>query len=332
MLLMYRQNTLFRHAGTGAFRDLVHEMSLQPAMLLYLDNDPNVRFAPNENFARELMELFTLGVNQYTQPDVVAAARAWTGHNTLDSDRRQYHFYSTRHDANAKTFMGETRNFDGPDIIDFILSENAVKKMTAARFMSRKLWTYFAYPGPDSTLLDALSQAFYDSDLDVTTLLRTIFLRPEFYSTTAKRGLVRSPVEWVVAIMRALDMTADELNPQWWMGEMGQQPFEPPNVAGWKNNAYWVSTTALWARADFARYVTWKAYDDGFLDHIPGLSVANAVQAAFDAFGIDQPSTATRNDLQAWLTSQRADTGSWAAWQYINLTTLTMLSPDFNLA
>ena len=138
MLLMYQQNSLFRHAGAGSFRDLVHQVSLQPAMLLYLDNDPNVVGEPNENFARELMELFSLGVNQYTQFDVAAGARAWTGFNTLDSDRRQYHFYPSRHDNGTKTFMGVSRNFDGPAIIDFILSENTVKKMTRRRASSRE--------------------------------------------------------------------------------------------------------------------------------------------------------------------------------------------------
>ena len=136
MLLMYRQNALFRSAGAGNFRDLVHSMSLQPAMLIYLDNDPNVVGQPNENFARELMELFTLGVDQYTQFDVEASARAWTGFNTLDSDREQFHFYPSRHDDTMKTFMGVTRDFDGPGIIDFILSENTVKKMTAAQFIA----------------------------------------------------------------------------------------------------------------------------------------------------------------------------------------------------
>jgi uncharacterized protein (DUF1800 family) len=278
------------------------------------------------------MELFTLGVNQYTQFDVAAGARAWTGYNTLDADREQFHYYPERHDNTFKTFMGVSRNFSGPEIIDYILSENTVKKMTAARYIARKLWTFFAYPSPDTTLLDAITQAFYDDDLNLTTLLRTMFLRSEFYSTTAKQGLVRTPVEWVVAVLRALDMTAEDANPQWWMGDMGQQLFEPPNVAGWKNNAYWLSTTALWARADFARYLTWKAHDNGFLGAVPGLSVHDAVQAAFDAFGIDAPSTATRGDLESWLTHQRAAPGQWSDWQYINLTTLTMLTPDFNLA
>src|SRR6201988_2623814 len=99
MLLMYRQNALFRAQAAGTFRDLVQTMSLQPAMLIWLDNDPNEKGHPNENFARELMELFTLGVNQYTQDDIVASARAWTGHNTLDGDPTQYHFYANRHDT-----------------------------------------------------------------------------------------------------------------------------------------------------------------------------------------------------------------------------------------
>ena len=106
----------------------------------------------------------------------------------------------------------------------------------------------------------------------------------------------------------------------------------PAALAGWKNNAYWISTTALWARADFARYLTWKAHDAGFLSQVPSLSVSAAVQAAFDAFGIDQPSAATRGDLQTWLTKQRADDDAWTDWEFINLTTMTMLSPDFNLA
>jgi uncharacterized protein (DUF1800 family) len=277
------------------------------------------------------MELFTLGVNQYTQFDVEAGARAWTGFNTLDSDREQYHFYPERHDNGSKTFMGVTANFDGPGIIDLILDANPVKKMTAARYIAKKIWTFFAYSSPDTALLDSITQTFYDTDLDITELLRAIFLRAEFYSSTAKQGLVRSPVEWVVASMRALGMTAEDTNPQWWMNDMGQQLFEPPNVAGWKNNAYWVSTTALWSRANFARYLTWKAHDANFLSQVPGLSVSDAIQAGFDAFGVDSPSTATRTHLQNWLTTQRA-ANQWPDWQSINLTTLMMLSPDFNLA
>src|SRR6185436_2636960 len=137
---MYDQNHLFRTAGAGSFESLVQQMSLQVAMLIYLDNDPNSKGSPNENFARELMELFTLGVNEYTQADIVASARAWSGHNCLDDDRTQYHFYPTRHDDTNKTFMGVTQNWDGPDIINFLLRDDPTRKNIAARFMATKLW------------------------------------------------------------------------------------------------------------------------------------------------------------------------------------------------
>ncbi len=331
-LLMYRQNALFRREAAGSFRSLVHQMSLQPAMLIFLDNDPNVRGRPNENFARELMELFTLGVNEYTQDDVVASARAWTGHNTDDDDRRVYRFYPTRHDTGMKTFMGVTRNWDGPEIIDHILADSAVKKRTAARFISKKMWSFFAYPEPDATVLDDLEQVFLDADLDVRSLVRAIFLHPQFMSPTARGGLVRTPVEWVVAVLRAVGMTAAETNPQWWMEEMGQQLFAPPHVAGWDQNAYWLGTMNVWARANWARSITWRANQRGFLSETRNLASAVAVQTAFDRFGVDAPAAETRARLEAWLDAQRADTRAWRDWRFMNLTTLVMLCPDLNVA
>ena len=332
MMLMWRQQDLFRRHCLGGFRDLVQQMSIQPAMLHYLDNDENLAGAPNENFARELMELFTLGVNKYSQADVVASARAWTGHNTLDDAPRVYHFYADRHDGGRKTFMGETRRWDGPDIIDYLLSENTKKKRTAARFMANKLWGYFAYPDPEEEVLAPLVDEFYDSDLSIRRLVRAIFLRDEFYSRRARNGLVRSPVEFVVAALRATRLSAVETDPQWWMPHMGQQLFDPPNVAGWKQNAYWVSVTGMWARADWARHVTWKSYQNGFLANTQSMTVPGAIREAFDAFGIDDPSPTTRDHLESWLRAQRSDATAWRDLQRVNLTTLMLLTPDFNLA
>jgi uncharacterized protein (DUF1800 family) len=331
-LLMYRQNALFRSASKGSFRQLTKDMSLQPAMLIYLDNDPNTKGRPNENFARELMELFTLGVNEYTQDDVVASARAWTGHNTLDSDRRQYHFYLSRHDTGNKTFMGVTRNWDGPEIIDHILNTDTTRKRVAARYIAAKMWSFFAYPNPETGVLDTLEGAFYDSDLSIEALVKAIFNHPQFMSIQTQNGLVRTPVEWVVASMRAINITAANANPQWWMEEMGQQPFEPPHVAGWDQNAYWLGTMNLWARANWARYLTWKANAMGVLAETRDMSSADAVQAAFDRFVIDSPAPETRSRLEAWHGKQRADTTAWRDWRFINLITLVMLCPDFNLA
>jgi uncharacterized protein (DUF1800 family) len=334
--LMYLQNALFRSMAAGNFRDLVQQMSLQPAMLIWLDNDPNTKGHPNENFARELMELFILGVNQYTQDDVVASARAWTGHNTLDSDRTVYHFYPNRHDTGMKTFMGVTQNWDGPDIINFILRDDATRKNLAARFIAKKLWSFFAYPSPDDAIVTTITDAFLTSDLSIAELLRAIFNHPAFLSDTAKQGLVRSPAEWVVACMRSVNLTAATLNPQWWMEDMGQQLFEPPNVSGWRQNKTWLTTSRLWTRANWIRYLIWRnnggANAGTKLSAITGMSVANAVQYGFDQLNIDNPSSHTRGNLEAWLTAQRADTHAWTNWSFINLLTLLMLSPEMNLA
>ena len=348
---MYDQNHLFRMEGLGGFEALVQHMSVQVAMLIYLDNDPNSKGAPNENFARELMELFTLGVNNYTQDDVVSAARAWTGHNVdYDANPRVYRFYPTRHDTDLKSFMGDPpRNWDGPEIITRILTVDPQRSI-AARFIAKKLWTFFAYPNPDSGILDTLQAAFVGSNLNIGTLLRTIFLHPAFYSTTAKQGLVRSPVEWVVALLKAVNLTAADRNPQWWMDQMGQQLFYPPNVAGWKSNSYWLNSTAVWARADFARYVTWKAHENGFFaeitardatpQHLPVLTPEAAISFAFAKFGRDPAvapvSPLVNGVLVNWLKAQRAaeaaPTYAWRDWAGIDLTTMMMLTPDFQLA
>jgi uncharacterized protein (DUF1800 family) len=332
MRLMYLQNKLFRQMAAGDFRDLVQQMSLQPAMLIWLDNEPNSKGHPNENFARELMELFTIGVGNYTQADIVASARAWTGHNTLNNDRTQYHFYPERHDTGQKTFMGVTKDWDGPDIIDFLLHDDATRKEIAARYMATKMWAFFAYPNPDNAIVTTLANAFLAADLSVAELVRTIFNHPAFLSTAAKQGLVRSPVEWIVASMRAVGLTAADANPQWWMGDMGQQLFEPPNVSGWRPNEYWLTTSRAWARANWSRYIIWRNNVGNTLNGIVGMTVPNAVQHAFDVLGVDSPSNHTRTKLEAWLTAQRADTDAWTNWSFINLLTLVMLSPEFNLA
>lgn len=334
MLLMYQQNALFRANATGQFRDLVHQMSLQPAMLIWLDNDPNVKGSPNENFARELMELFTLGVDLYSQDDVVSSARAWTGHNTLDSNREVYHFYPDRHDDGMKTFMGVTQDWDGPDIIDFILDTDTTHKQIGARFIATKMWTYFAYPNPEAQVVTDITNAFLANDLSIHDLVRAIFMHPNFVSPQAMNGLVRSPAEWVAATLRVTNLTAEDANPQWYMDDMGQQLFEPPNVSGWRPNEYWLTTSRLWSRANWARNLVWvnNGQIQSLLSDIVSMTVADAVQAGFDLFEIDSPSAHTRSKLEAWLTKQRADNKAWVNWTFINLLTLLMLSPEFSLA
>jgi uncharacterized protein (DUF1800 family) len=324
---LWKQNQLYRSLGMGSFRTLTHAVSTDAAMLLYLDNWQNVKTSVNENWARELMELFTLGVNQYTQDDIVASAHAWTGHG-LNSSKTAYEFHATKHDTANKTFFGVTKNWDGPDIIDEILT--GASKPTAARFIANKLWSFFAYPNPEASVSDALTAAFLASnDLDVSALLRAIFLQPEFYSAAARGALVRTPVEFVVAALRYTGLSAAAGHPEWYLEGMGQRLFEPPNVAGWPQNAYWLSSPSTWSRETFVRYITWKARDAGVLSEAVKGTAAFAVQKAMDLFGITQPSPATVATLQGWLAGERSANGNY---DQPNLITLTLLTPDFQLS
>src|SRR4051812_48255893 len=167
---MWNQNNVFRAMGMGSFRDLAQAVAVDPAMLRYLDNDRNVKGSPNENFARESMELFTLGVNQYTQDDVVAVARAWTGHS-YDKEG-VYTFFPKRHDTAAKTIFGITKAWDGPEVLDEILLGS--KQAISARFIATKLWSFLAYPAPEPAVVDAIVAPYVASGLSIAALLKAI--------------------------------------------------------------------------------------------------------------------------------------------------------------
>jgi uncharacterized protein (DUF1800 family) len=331
MGVMWRQLSLYRNGALGNFRTLAQAMALDPAMLRYLDNDRNVKGAPNENFARELMELFLLGADlgNYTQDDVIASARAWTGYG-LKPDTWQYQFDPNEHDGGSKTFLGVTANLDGPGIINTIF-DHPDKGPIMARFIARKLWEFFAHPSPPPSVITALATELRSNNYELKPLLRALFLRPEFYLPAAKQGLVRSPIEWVVALMKATGLDAATVHPEWFIAAMGQQPYSPPNVAGWKSNAYWISATTANARADCASFVSYKASEAGFLGTTGSLAPATAVDNALAAFNIDRPTAGTRNALIAWLTSQRAV--PYTAWlEQKNLIVLVALSPEMQLA
>lgn len=321
---MMEQHKLFRDQALGNFRALAHGMSQQLAMLIYLDGIDNHRDSPNQNFARELMELFVLGVGQYSEDDVVAAARAWTGYG-IDWTTRTYRFWPADHDDGPKTFFGTTRNWDGPGIIDEILRDDAAKKRVASRFLARKLWEFFAHPNPPQVVVDAIGDVLLASDMEVKPALRALLLRPEFYSDTAKTGLVRTPVEYVVAVHAQTGLRCADTNPEWTMEAMGQMPFRPPNVAGWKPNRYWVNTSAWAARTDFARRVTWKLREGHAWDHLetdsPGAAIASLEQAF--AISLAPP---TRAAMAGFFAAEQY----W--WRATNALTMTMLAPELHLA
>ncbi len=354
---MMQQNKLFRDSALGNFRTMTHAMAIQPAMLYYLDNLDNVKSSPNQNFARELMELFTLGVvdqngaPNYTENDVTAAAKAWTGHG-IDWDTYTYKFWPGEHDTGNKTFMGVTKNWDGPDIINHITGNPAVpgsstaKKMVACKFLTRKLWEYLAYQNPAQSLVDQLAQVLYDNDFEIKPWVRALLLRDEFYSQAATQGLVRSPVDFVANVFFWSGYRGADLNPQWYVNNMGQLPFVPPNVAGWKTNGYWINTSLFGSRAEFAQDTAYHLrnpnYNGGAPDphnvsknsngtkRTPAEAVA-AVAALF-GFTVADLSATSYNALLSYATAQRAAESYVNWWEPTNLLTMIMTIPEFHTA
>ena len=320
------QHQLFRRQGLGRYDDLVTDVAVDPAMLGYLDGHSSHRWNPNENFPRELLELFCLGVGNYTEDDVRAASRAFTGYRLTESDR-SYFFDPNWHDEGNKTFLGVTRNWDGPGIIDHLL--NGPPRAIATRHLARRLWSFFAYPDPDETIVSDLATAFATADLQILPLLRAIFLHPEFRSLRARHGLARSPIEMAVATLTHTGLTAGELRPDWYLPDMGQRPFAPPNVDGWTNNEGWIATSTIWGRKRFAEQLGQVGSGAGLLTGVESRSPDGAAMAALDLLGITTPSQATRSALGSFVQRTRQEQ-AWAERR--GLLTMAFLAPEFALA
>lgn len=327
MSSVFRQIQTWRRLGLGDIHDLMQAMAVDPAMLDYLDNADNVKAAPNENFARELMELFTMGNGTFTEADVVAMARAWTGHNLRYADET-YVFRPAQHDTGQKTLFGITRNWDGPDAITEIVRGS--KQAVCARYLAGRIWSAFAYPNPASGLLDELQAALIAADMEVSAFLRVVFLRPEFRMATTRTALVRSPVEWEVALLRATGLPIEALRFAVYQQRLGQVLYRPPNVSGWRQNAAWISSSAVWAKGQIAAAVREGLAAAGTVDHWADLSVTDAVGSVLARFGIDEPSAATRQHLEAFLTQERAAGRGPDAPP--TLAALVAMTPDFQLA
>ncbi|HEY2587480.1 MAG TPA: DUF1800 domain-containing protein [Tepidisphaeraceae bacterium] len=244
-LLMWEQNELIRRQVAGNFGAFVHAISRDPAMLDYLNNTQNRRGHPNENYAREVMELFTLGIGNYTEADVKEAARAFTGW-THDGDR--YLFNAFQHDAGAKTVLGKTGNFNGDDVLDLLLAQPACPK-----FIASKLFAYFVYPDPQEELIEGLGQLFRDVRLELRPLLRTVFTSKAFYSDKAIGVQIKSPVQFVIGTIRQLGVDMPPFRALFGpLQMMGQVPMMPPNVKGWPGGRTWINASTLFARCNTA--------------------------------------------------------------------------------
>jgi uncharacterized protein (DUF1800 family) len=252
--LMWKQNELLRKNVLGNFRQFVRQISRDPAMLDYLNNTQNRKAHPNENYARELMELFTLGIGNYTEDDVKQGARAFTG---WAHDGDDYVFRKFDHDDGIKTFLGRRGNFNGDDIIDIILSNPVSPK-----FISNKLFRFFAYEEIDDSLADALGREFQQDNFELRPLVKTILNSQAFYSSQAIGAQIKSPLQLVLGTIRQMNLSMPK-QPQLLiqpLNQMGQVPFAPPNVRGWPGGRMWINTSTL-----FVRYNTGYRLIDGQL-------------------------------------------------------------------
>jgi uncharacterized protein (DUF1800 family) len=246
---MEQQLALFHRHATGSFRELLINVARDPAMLAYLDAAQNVKGAPNENFAREVMELFTMGVGNYTEQDIREAARAFTG--WIDDDLA-FKLDTAKHDDGQKTFLGRSGNFDGVDILAIILEQ----KVTA-EFIAGKIYRFFVREDLSPPLQARLGAILRDNDYQVGPLLRTLFLSRDFYSAPSFGTRIKGPIELVASTYRKLGVKRLPGIPDLHVvsRELGQVLLNPPTVAGWAQGRAWITPGLLLARGNFARDV-----------------------------------------------------------------------------
>ncbi len=237
---MQQQNNTIRKHALGNFGDLLRAIAKDPAMLKFLNNRENRKQAPNENFARELLELFTLGIGNYTEKDIKNAARAFTGWNF--NKEGQFKVNEFQHDKGAKTFMGQTGNFDGDDIINIVL-----KNKQTALFICGKVYRYFVNSEEvNQRQITELADVFYNSNYNITQLLQHLFTADWFYAPQNIGNKIKSPIDLMVSLIRTFNIQFEDkegvLHTQ---RILGQELFRPPSVAGWKGGRNWIDSSTL---------------------------------------------------------------------------------------
>jgi len=263
--LLYRQNELFRTHANGNFADLAYGIIHDPAMIAFLNNNSNRARKPNENLARELMELFTLGVGNYSEQDIKQGARALTGYSFHDND---FVFRRHIHDSGEKTILGQKGTLDGDDFVTILLRQPA-----CARFIAYKLYKHFVADfdgepaGPAGACIEKLAQVLRANRYELTPTLKVLFKSEHFYDDAVVGHKIKSPVELLIGTIRTLNTPVRELGLLVdAMGMMGQALFNPPSVAGWDGGRSWINTSTLFVRQNVCNYLlTGKLpFEDGW--------------------------------------------------------------------
>lgn len=248
--MMYKQNQLYRENSLGSFDELLHKSSQDLAMLIYLDNNSNKKSHPNENYARELLELFTLGEGNYSEEDIKEAARAFTGYR-INKKKAIFKKIKKHHDNGIKTFMGNKGTFDGSDIIDIILKQEQTSK-----FITYKLYKEFVSENINYDEVNRLASIFRKSNYDISVLMKNILLSKDFWNN--KSNMIKSPVEMMVSLIKNLNLKVKEKEYRFiirYGKNLGQDLFNPPNVKGWISGEKWIDSTSLVTRKDFINKV-----------------------------------------------------------------------------
>ena len=333
---MYAQNQTLRKLCVGRYDDLLKAIARDPAMLIWLDSQVNKKANPNENFARELMELFSMGIGNYTEGDVRESARAFTG--WLIS-KGAFYFNFEQHDSSLKFFLGRTGYFNGDDIIN-IITEQPV----TAEFMCRKLFSFFAYDDPSPEVVSSLTSTFRNTKYSIREVMRQILTSPEFYSAKAYRAKIKSPVELVAATVRTLNIGTDAAGLPGYADRMSQSLFNPFDVSGWPGGAVWINSNTLLQRLNFANTVAIArtanfqfnpqetvqrlniSSNDGFIDHFIGVlldgNMSDEERSILKTFG-------SALDIPGGFAS---GTSTVVDEKLRSLVYLIMASPDYQLA
>ncbi len=350
------QNAMFRLHGLGPFRDLLHQVTRNRAMLEYLDGRRNRVGAVNENYGRELMELFTLGPrdeagwDNYQQVDVTMISRALTGFTYDDVKKPSVYFAQGRFDALGKVlFLGRPYQHHGvlgvenPDGTQFPPGSNVLDALfahrdvlgrpTLARFMVRKLWAWFATPSCDDALVTELADAFVASGYVMSELIRTLLTHDAFYGEEARSSTPKTPVEFVIQALLGLGVKTTWREVPRSLVQMGMALFDPPGVEGWQHGPAWLATSRYLSRMTLAQAIASGRGKNGFTFRptVPaGATPTSLVDSALAQLGLEV-SVATRQRLIDYLSGGSFGTESWYEMKLRGLYALLLSLPEFQV-
>lgn len=298
-VLMAEQNQLLRSHVLGNFKTFLFEVSIDPAMMTYLNNKSNVKKAPNENYARELMELFTIGVENYNQEDVKNVAKSITGWR-FNSGTETVYFDRTLFDDSYKNVFRKRGDYNLEDIIRILTSTRE-----CAYYIVRKVWNKFVFPNPTDQDIRPVADRFFDNGYDIKAFFRDIFTSDAFYSDKAYRSIVKDPTEYMTDVIRKVPSYEFSIGDLYLVNQMGMTLFKPPNVAGWKGGNWWLSESYLFSRGNYVdKIVNTATYEKLGLDKLKGTS---AVDQILDYTGYYDVSATTRNALNDYANAQKDD-------------------------